>query len=154
MARLDGTKDYPLKVAAVVDEVKKKYDAWLKDQDRVINDAMAKAQPKKVKGAKPAYPRATNTIMYVTWIADTQKLQVRFLTRIFEDVFQDERDNIDPGSKDGRKRPWDLCRKVSNIGARCQDALAIVSRRPLRRVHRIFSRHLTMVHDLLYSPND
>src|ERR1051326_3177141 len=66
---------------------------------------------------------------------------------VLEDVFQDERDNIDPGSKDGRKRPWDLCRKVSNIGARCQDALAIVSRRPLRRVHRIFSRHLTMVHD-------
>src|ERR1051326_1347871 len=82
MTRIDDSKDYPLKVPEVIDAVKKKYDGWMKDQERTLNDAMSQAQTKAVKDAKPTGPRQTNTIMYLSWMTDTQKLQVRFLTRI------------------------------------------------------------------------
>jgi hypothetical protein len=89
MTRLDDTKDYPLKVAEVIASLRKKHEGWLKDQEKVLNDAMADAQTKAVKDAKPTGPKQTNTIMFVTWMAETQKLQVRFLTRISDGVFDE-----------------------------------------------------------------
>jgi len=110
MTRLDGTNDYPFKVAEVVDGAKKRYDGWLRDHERVIDDAMAQAQTKAVKkadkDAKPALlPRQTDTVMYVTWMTETQRLQVRFLTRILADILEQEPDPVD-GTKLPR-RPRD-----------------------------------------------
>jgi len=89
MTRLDDTKDYPLKVAEVITTLRKQHGGWLKDQQTVLDDAMSKSQAKAVKDAKPTGPRQTNTVMFVTWMAETQKLQVRFLTRISDGVFEE-----------------------------------------------------------------
>jgi hypothetical protein len=108
MTRLDGTKDYPFKVAEVVDAARKQYDGWMRDHERVVKDAMAQAQTKAVKevnkDAKPT-PREPYTIMYVTWMTDTQKLQVRFLTRMSAEVFQEGPLTIDVGPDDDPKLP-------------------------------------------------
>jgi hypothetical protein len=110
MTRVDGTKDYPLKVTEVVDALRKKYDGWMKDQERTISDAMTQAQTKSIKDAKPTGPKQTNTVMLVTWMAESQRLQVRFLTRISDGAFQ----NAGPGGIDvppvpvppgGKRRP-------------------------------------------------
>jgi hypothetical protein len=103
MTRLDDTKDYPLKVPEVVEALTKKYGGWMKDQERVLNDAMAQAQTKAVKDAKATGPKQTNTVMFVTWMADTQRLQVRFLTRISDGVFDEAPggDNLLPKEKLG-----------------------------------------------------
>ncbi len=108
MTRLDGTKGYPLKVAEVVDAARKQYDEWMRDHERVIEDAMTQVQNKASKETnKDARPtrRKPHTIMYVTWMTDTQKLQVRFLTRISGDVFQEGRVHFDVAPDDVPKEP-------------------------------------------------
>jgi hypothetical protein len=82
MKKLDGSKDYPIQVAAVIADAKKQYDAHLSEKQKDIDTAMEDAAKKALKDRKPNGPREKNTLMFVTWMPDTEKLVVRFLTKI------------------------------------------------------------------------
>ncbi len=82
MKKLDGSKDYPIQVAEVIAEVKKQYQAHLTEKQKDLDAAMDEAAKKALKDRKPTGPREKNTLMFVTWMPETEKLVVRFLTKI------------------------------------------------------------------------
>lgn len=82
---LDGSKEYPLKVTEVIGEMKKRYADFLKTQD--IDKAMAELAVKTLKEKKPTGPRETSELMYVTWMPDSDTLQVRFKTKITDGAY-------------------------------------------------------------------
>jgi hypothetical protein len=84
---LEGTKDFPLKTADAIAEVRKRYDSYVKDQGKAIETAMNEAQTKALKERKPTGPRETSEVMYVTWMPETKTLQLRFLTKISDGAY-------------------------------------------------------------------
>src|SRR5262249_48636681 len=82
MKRLDGTKEYPLEVAEVVKELRKKYQTYLQEEAKGIEVSMAEAQKKALGERKPTGPRDTKELFYLTWMPETQRLRVLFRTRI------------------------------------------------------------------------
>ena len=85
---LDGSKEFPIKVVDSISEARRKYDRFLEDQAKNIDEAMTNAAKKALKEQKPTGPRETATLMFVTWMASTEKLQIRFLTRITDGAYQ------------------------------------------------------------------
>jgi hypothetical protein len=88
MKVLEGTKEYPLKVADAVAEVRKLYTAYVKNQAKAIEKAMTESQKKALKDQKPTGPREKSELMLVTWLADTQKLRVHFRTKISDGAYK------------------------------------------------------------------
>lgn len=82
MTRLDGTKDYPIDVAATIAACRKQYESHLTEKQKDLDAAMDEAAKKALKGRKPTGPREKNTLMFVTWMPDAERLVVRFLTRV------------------------------------------------------------------------
>jgi hypothetical protein len=82
---LDGSKEYPLKVTEVIGEMKKRYADFQKTQE--IDKAMSDLAAKTLKEKKPTGPRETAELMYVTWMPDSETLQVRFKTKITDGAY-------------------------------------------------------------------
>lgn len=82
MTRLDGTKDYPLDVAKVIAEARKRYAEWKGEQTQALDTSFAEAQKKAIKDRKPTGPRQTAELFYLTWLPKTQRLSVRFRSTI------------------------------------------------------------------------
>jgi hypothetical protein len=88
MTRLDGTKDYPLNVARVVEELRKKYDDHLRDEAQTIDAAMVDAGEKHLKEEKATGPRERSELMFLTWLPETQRLRAHFRTRIADGAYK------------------------------------------------------------------
>jgi hypothetical protein len=84
---LEGSKEYPLKVGLVLEQLKKDYANYVKEQQQQLEAEMAKAQEVALKDKKPTGPRSTSQLMYVTWITADSTLQVRFLSKINDGHF-------------------------------------------------------------------
>ena len=88
MKVVEGTRDYPLRVADVLEQLRTRYQAHLKEQQPAIDRALADAQVKALKDRKPTGPRETDEIMHVSWLPQTQTLRVHFRTKITDGAFQ------------------------------------------------------------------
>lgn len=84
---LDGSKEFPLKVADAIADMKKRYGDFLKSKDADVEKAMAETAVKSLKDRKPTGPREQSELMYVTWMPQTETLQVRFKTRITDGAY-------------------------------------------------------------------
>jgi len=82
MKVVDNSKDFPLRPHKVVAEMRTKYEAWRKDQDKAVAEAMERSRKEAKGDANRTKPARTATIMHVQWMEETLKLQVRFLTRV------------------------------------------------------------------------
>jgi len=80
--KLDGSKEYPLKVAEVVRGLQSRYSDYLTNNSREIDVGMSKAAAKVAGRKKELGLRHREDSMYVTWMMDSERLEVRFLTRI------------------------------------------------------------------------
>jgi hypothetical protein len=85
---LEGTKDYPLQVTKVINDLKKGYAGYVQEQQQKIDDALAKAQKSALKDQKPSGPREKADLMYVTWMTKDNTLQVRFLSRLQDGKYE------------------------------------------------------------------
>lgn len=89
MKVIEGTKEYPLKVAEVLDQLRERYQNHLKEQQTAIDRALGEAQAKAIKdNRKPTGPRETDEIMHVSWMPETQQLRVHFRTKIIDGAYQ------------------------------------------------------------------
>ena len=88
MKRLDGTKDYPLKIVDVVADMRKRYRRYLQDEKKTIDAALDKEAKETLKDKKPTGPRETTELFYVTWLPQSQHLRVHFRTRISDGAYQ------------------------------------------------------------------
>jgi len=78
---LEPTKDFSLVPHRAVHEMKTRYEAWLKTQEKEIAAGLEAARAKARGDAAKTKSPKTGTLMYVTWIEEREKLQVRFFTR-------------------------------------------------------------------------
>jgi hypothetical protein len=88
MTRLDGTKDFPINVADVVAEVRKRYATWQKEQKEKLDDALMEAQKKAIKDRKPTGPRETNELVYMTWLPEARKFRFNFRTTLTDGEYK------------------------------------------------------------------
>jgi hypothetical protein len=88
MKVLEGTKEYPIKVAETIGQLRQRYATYLKEQDRAIEKAMGEAQQKALKDKKPTGPREKAELMFITWLPEKQKLRVHFRTTINDGAYQ------------------------------------------------------------------
>ena len=84
MRRLDGSKDYPLDVVQVVQDLRQRYRDYVQGEQKAIDAAMAEAQKTALGNVKLTGPGETQEQMYATWLTEEQQLQVRFYTKISE----------------------------------------------------------------------
>ena len=75
---LDGTADYPLKVADVVKQVKDQYAEHVAKQKETIEKAITDAGEKALAGQKPTGPRERKELMYLTWLPESSTMRVHF----------------------------------------------------------------------------
>jgi hypothetical protein len=85
---LDGSMEYPLEVEKSVEELRKKYDDYLRDEGRKIDAAIVEAAEKYLKDEKPTGPRERSDLMFLTWMPDSERLRVHFRTRIFDGAYK------------------------------------------------------------------
>jgi hypothetical protein len=88
LRQLDGTKEYPLRVAEVIEQLRRRYETYLREQDAEIQAALIEAQRVALRGRRPTGPREKGEILYVTWLPESQRLRVRFQTRISDGEYQ------------------------------------------------------------------
>lgn len=79
---LDGTQNFPIKTTEVIEDLKKRYTAFLKDQANVIERQLGEAGKKALKERKATGPREQSDLMFVTWMPQEQRLHVHFRTRV------------------------------------------------------------------------
>jgi hypothetical protein len=82
LKKLDGSTEFPIRVAEVVADLKKRFESHLSENQKEIDAAMNAAAKKAIKDRMPTGPREKNTLMFVTWMEKEEKLQVRFLTKM------------------------------------------------------------------------
>lgn len=88
MKTLDGTTDYPLKVADVMADLQKRYARFLTDQSKEIDAAMAESGRKAIGERKPTGPRERSDLTFVTWLPEAQRLRVHFRTHILDGEYK------------------------------------------------------------------
>jgi hypothetical protein len=79
---LDGTREYPLRVADAIADLRKRHAEYLREQDKAIDEAMDAAQKKALKDRKATGPREKHDVMYVTWMSEGERLRVHFRTHV------------------------------------------------------------------------
>ncbi len=84
---IENSKDFPLKVADVVKQVKARYEDYLTKQKDAIDKAM-KDQQLKALNAKPTTgPRERKDLMYLTWLPESNTMRVHFRTTISDGAY-------------------------------------------------------------------
>ncbi|MCE9530501.1 MAG: hypothetical protein K8T89_05130 [Planctomycetes bacterium] len=82
MKKLDGSKEFPIQIATVIADLRKQYQSHLTEKQKDLDAAMDTAAKKALKENKPTGPRETSTLMFVTWMPETERLIVRFRSTI------------------------------------------------------------------------
>src|SRR5262249_53683610 len=88
MRVLDGTREYPLHVAEVIERVHKDYESWLQGQKSIIDAGMREAQRVALGERGATGPRETDDLMYATWLPETQQLRIQFRTRVRDGAYE------------------------------------------------------------------
>jgi hypothetical protein len=98
MKVLDSSKEFPLKVASVLDDLKKRYQTWKTKHQKELDGALSDSQAKALKkGDKATGPRETQELVYVTWMPKEEWLIVRFRTTITDGAYKYTKGGIRPG---------------------------------------------------------
>jgi len=88
MRRIDGTGAFPLKLPQFVEAVRNKYEEFQKDSAKLIDEGLGKAAEAMLKNEKPTGPREKEEVIFVSWNNNTERLHVRFRTRITDGRYQ------------------------------------------------------------------
>lgn len=96
---LDGSKRFPVKTQDVVEVVKKRYAEHIKKNDQQIENALANAGKKALGDKKATGPREKSDLMYLTWLPETERIRVQFLTKISDGAYQVIKGGFGPRDK-------------------------------------------------------
>jgi hypothetical protein len=84
---LDGSQTYPLKVAEVIRDLRRRYAASLRQQKGIAAE-LNKIQKSALGNRKPTGPREQTDTIYVTWLTEAERLRVEFRTQIRDGAYQ------------------------------------------------------------------
>jgi hypothetical protein len=106
---LDGTTDYPLRVAAAVSRLKKDFTTLLRDKAKEIETALAREQKKALGEKKPTGPRRKKQEVEVTWLPKDEVLKVEWSQQTTDGLYStgkgiDKSRSIRPAPRGGPSR--------------------------------------------------
>jgi hypothetical protein len=81
---VDGTKEYPLHVAKVIDDLRRQFQIHLKLEEDAIARGLYAARERLPAGHKRTPGREQTETLFVTWLPETQQLRVILQARITE----------------------------------------------------------------------
>ncbi|MFL5340479.1 MAG: hypothetical protein ACJ8F7_10030 [Gemmataceae bacterium] len=88
MRRLDGTKEFPLKVDDVIADARKRYADFLSEKAAAMDESMNEALKSPTGNRKLTGPREKAELMYVTWLPDKEMLQIRFRSTVIDGEYK------------------------------------------------------------------
>lgn len=88
MKRLDGTREYPLKVADVIAQMRKRHQKYIQEQKATLDKALEEARKKALGNKRATGPRQMTDLFYITWLPESKRLSVRFHTRITDGAYE------------------------------------------------------------------
>lgn len=100
MEVLDGTEKFSLKVTEVLDQSRRRYQAYLDKEQKDIETALKEAQKKALGERRPTGPRETSQLVYLTWLPETQQLRVTFQTQVSDGAYSYAQ-GVEPARKNG-----------------------------------------------------
>jgi hypothetical protein len=104
---LDGTREYPLHVARVVADLRRRFQAHLKTEEGAIARGLSEARGRVPPGHKLSPGREQAEAVFVSWLPETDQLRVVFQARITEKALRTG-PALPPQSRDtGDGRPPD-----------------------------------------------
>lgn len=86
---VEDSKAYPFKAADVVAFAEKEQKVWLAGQVEAIKKTLTQVSKEALDGRKATGPRETESLMFVTWLAETQRLCVRFRIKITDGAYME-----------------------------------------------------------------
>jgi hypothetical protein len=81
---LEGSREYPLKTADVMERLQTGYQASLKQKESAISQMLTEARKELLPSRKPTGGRERTELLFVTWLPDQQLLRVVIQTRTAE----------------------------------------------------------------------
>jgi hypothetical protein len=96
MRRLDGTRDFPVRLSDVVSDSRERWKTLREKQQKEVADAFDQVQRTKLADRKLTGPRETKELFYVTWLPDRDRLQIRFRTTVTDGAYQYSQGGVDP----------------------------------------------------------
>jgi hypothetical protein len=111
MKVLDGSREYPLDMTAVLGKLRKAYKGYLEEKKDVLDGALAEARKKALKDRKPTGPRETTELVYLTWLAEQRRLRVAFRTMVTDGAY-----TFGPANDRGRPLPDSPRRQAVRFG--------------------------------------
>jgi hypothetical protein len=81
---LDGSKDYPLHVGKVIEDLRRQFQVHLKLEEDAVGRGLSDARERVPAGHKLTPGREQTETLFVTWLPETQQLRVVFQARITE----------------------------------------------------------------------
>lgn len=88
MTALDGSRDFPIRIAETVEQSKKRFETWKQGRHETLDAAMLKAQKEAIGAEAPTGPRETQEMMHVSWMPEAERLRVRFLVRVTDGAYR------------------------------------------------------------------
>jgi hypothetical protein len=82
LKRLDGTKDYPIKLTEVMRDLKERTQKQATEKKADIARAMEAARDKVAKGRKPTGPEETSEEVATTWLPDRNRLRIEIRRQV------------------------------------------------------------------------
>lgn len=85
---LEGTPPYQFKAAEVVEAIRQQHAAAVQQQSQDVESEMREARRAALKDRPATGPREKSDVIYVSWLPQTQRLQVRLQTRISDGAYK------------------------------------------------------------------
>jgi hypothetical protein len=105
MRVLDGTKEYPLQVNRVVDDLRREVQVYLKAREDAVENGLTEARARVPAEYKVAPGREQAQTVFVTWLPETEQLRVTIHARIIQKAYGPVRAARPPLPTDDGTRP-------------------------------------------------
>lgn len=84
---LDGSREFPLQVDAVLARLKERFRRECKDQRKAIEDALSNEAKAALGERQASGPREESQQLYVTWLRDAELLHVEMRARVTDGLY-------------------------------------------------------------------
>jgi hypothetical protein len=85
---LEDTEAFPFKTADVVAHLRKHYESWERTLAPAVEEGLRRQQVKALGDRRPTGPREKSDVFYISWLPESERLQVRWRTQVTDGAYQ------------------------------------------------------------------
>jgi hypothetical protein len=85
---LEETEAFPFKTADVVAHLRRHYESWERTLAPAVEEILRQQQVQALGDRPRTGPREKSDVFYISWLPDSQRLQVRWRTQVSDGAYQ------------------------------------------------------------------